>query len=182
MSAIESSSAVPAPAGAHSVGRGDRGEVSVDLDAGEVGAKTADPLSGYQLAVVQLCSGEIRNHYILQVATSLIVLTYPLKVVTTDQMVKAAVGDERTIVQLEDGEGLAGAGGAAQCPGALVCDELAMRERERLQTGAVRRQLCNTHNGHISKRFGLISLCLVEFGLLEFVLFCQSLVFSSLGM
>ena len=113
-----------------------------------------------------------------EIITGLTVPTYPLEVVTTDQMVEAAVGDERTVVQLEDGESLAGAGRAAQGPGALVRDQLAVGERERLQTGAVRRQLTQTM--YILIRFSFISLGLAEFGLSEFGLFSQSMVFSSL--
>ena len=52
-------------------------------------------------------------------------------------MVEAVVGDERTVVQLQHLQVLAGAGRHPQLPDGLVRDELAVGEGERLQTGTV---------------------------------------------
>ena len=61
----------------------------------------------------------------------------PLKVVAAHQVVKAVVGDEGTVVQLQHHEVLAGAGRHAQVPDGLVRDELAVGEGEGLQAGTV---------------------------------------------
>ena len=42
---------------------------------------------------------------------------YPLKVVAAGQVVKAGVGDQGTVVQLQHHQVLTGAGGQAQVPG-----------------------------------------------------------------
>ena len=52
-------------------------------------------------------------------------------------MVQAVVRDQRTVVQLQDLEVLAGAGRHPQLPYGLVRDELAVGEGQRLQTGTV---------------------------------------------
>ena len=66
---------------------------------------------------------------------------YSLKVMASHQVVQALVRDEGTVVQLQHGQVLTGAGRHAQVPDSLVCDQLAVREGERLQTRTVSSQL-----------------------------------------
>ena len=90
------------------------------LDVGQVVPHPPDPGPRDQLAIVQLD---------------------PLQVVAVDEVVEGLIGDERTVVQLEDGEGLAGAGRGAEVPDPLVRDELAVGEGEGLEAGTVGGQL-----------------------------------------
>ena len=67
----------------------------------------------------------------------------PLKVVAAHQVVKTVVGDEGTVVQLQHGEVLTGAGGHTELSDGLVRDELAVGEREGLQARTVGGELCD---------------------------------------
>ena len=49
---------------------------------------------------------------------------YPLQVSAANQVVQTVVSDQRTVVQLQQGQVLLGAGGAAQVADTLVCDQL----------------------------------------------------------
>ena len=131
--------AEPVPLHTRGVWRGDRGEVGVDLDIWKMRSESPDALSGDQLTIV---SGINSSKERMTLADDSLQF-YPLKVVTSNQVLEAVVGDEGTVVQLQHGEVLTGAGGQAQVSDGFVSDEFAVRKREGLKTGTVGGKLCD---------------------------------------
>ena len=97
-----------------------RREVGVHLHVRQVVPQPPYPHPRDQLAVVQFD---------------------PLEVVAVEEVVQRLVSDQRAVVQLQDVQGLAGTGGGAEVPDALVGDELAVGEGEGLEAGTVGGQL-----------------------------------------
>ena len=61
---------------------------------------------------------------------------YPAEGPAGGQLLQAGVRDERAVVELEDGEAGPGRRGACQLLDPAICDQLAVRQRQRLKTQA----------------------------------------------